>query len=321
MYFDELAVKQHLSLEYLLEILSDVLYRYSKQDASLQQPLRSVLSINDPQNCLLNKPCIDFHRGYMCVKTITYFPESSPTIDGVVSLFDSKTGRLLLIADAKEITAQRTATTSFLATQLLTLSKWTDDQKKNACLTIIGCSVQGNAHLKVFTQLYKWNKVYLWSRNVKNAIDLQSKYSSKLDCVEILNDLNDDRLYESDVICTCTGSEEALIGLKQVKKGVHINAVGSFSPTMRELADDLMLSEDTNVIVDSRESALKEAGEIIQSKVKITAELGEVINNEGFCQEISKGKTTIFKSVGLAIEDLAAAIVLHESHNEKNKAD
>ncbi len=87
------------------------------------------------------------------------------------------------------------------------------------------------------------------------------------------------------MICTCTASEEALIGLKQVKKGVHINgnsnfetiykkkrnflylAVGSYRETMCELANDLMLSSDTNIIVDSRESAIKEAGEIIQSKV------------------------------------------------------
>ena len=100
---------------------------------------------------------------------------------------------------------------------------------------------------------------------------------------------------------------------------------------MRELADDLMISEDTNVVVDSRESAMKEAGEIIQSKVcfssteiscvmcmnflqvEIAAEVGELVNNEVLLQEITQQKTTIFKSVGLAIEDLAAAIVLHES--------
>ncbi|CAF2528391.1 unnamed protein product [Rotaria sp. Silwood2] len=313
MYYDEFAVKKNLSLPSLLEVLSDVLYRYSKQDSSLQQPLRSVLSINDQQNALLNLPCIDIHRGYMCVKTLTSFPESLPAIDGTVSLFNSNNGRLLLIADAKEITARRTATASFLATQLLGFKKWDNDQKQNATLTILGCGVQGRAHLDVFTELFKWNKIYLWSRNMTHAINLQSEYSSKLNNIEILKDLNDNHLQESDVICTCTASEEALIGLKQVKKGVHINAVGSFRATMRELADDLMLSSDTNVIVDSKESAMKEAGEIIQSKTKIIAELGELIQNDKFCNEISNEKITIFKSVGIAIEDLAAAIVLYES--------
>ena len=104
---------------------------------------------------------------------------------------------------------------------------------------------------------------------------------------------------------------------------------------MRELADDLMLSADTNVIVDSRESTMKEAGEIIQSKVrsilnfnlpflrllqaKIVAELGELIRNEKLRAEISQEKITIFKSVGIAIEDLAAVIVLHESSAKKKK--
>lgn len=91
-------------------------------------------------------------------------------------------------------------------------------------------------------------------------------------------------MQQSDVICTCTASEAALIGLNQVKPGVHINgplldtfislqwilfylAVGSFRVTMRELADDLMLASTSSIVVDSRESALKEAGEIIQSKV------------------------------------------------------
>ncbi|CAF1009340.1 unnamed protein product [Rotaria sordida] len=91
----------------------------------------------------------------MCVKTITSFPESSPAIDGAVSLFNSNNGRLLLIADAKEITARRTATASFLATQLLAFKKWKNEQKENAILTILGCGVQGRAHLDVFTQLFK----------------------------------------------------------------------------------------------------------------------------------------------------------------------
>lgn len=128
--------------------------------------------------------------------------------------------------------------------------------------------------------------MYLWSRNRKHAVELQASYSSRVKHLEVLSDLNDDRLRQSDVICTCTASEQPLIGLAQVKKGVHINgkrrrrrggddrktgvrlAVGSFRETMRELADDLMLSADTSVIVDSRESAMKEAGEIIQSKVR-----------------------------------------------------
>ncbi|CAF1025738.1 unnamed protein product [Rotaria sordida] len=135
-----------------------------------------------------------------------------------------------------------------------------------------------------------------------HAINLQSDYSSKLNNIEILKDLNDNRIQQSDVICTCTASEEALIGLKQVKKGVHINAVGSFRETMRELADDLMLSSDTQVIVDSKESAMKEA-----------AELGELIHNDKFSNDIFNEKITIFKSVGIAIEDLAAAIVLYAS--------
>lgn len=74
-----------------------------------------------------------------------------------------------------------------------------------------------------FTCLFFLLKIYLWSRNIKNANDLQSANSSKLNNIEILTDLNDVRIQQSDVICTCTASEEALIGLKQVKIGVHIN--------------------------------------------------------------------------------------------------
>ncbi len=66
-------------------------------------------------------------------------------------------------------------------------------------------------------------KIYLWSRNIKHAIDLQSDYSSKLNNIEILKDLNDNCIHQSDIICTCTASEEALIGLQQVKNDVHIN--------------------------------------------------------------------------------------------------
>lgn len=102
---------------------------------------------------------------------------------------------------------------------------------------------------------------------------------------EVLTDLNDIRLQQSDVICTCTASKDALIDLKQIKPDAHINgkglfllrcntfffsfhlAIGSFRANMRELADDIMLSSTTRIIVDSRDSAINEAGEIIQSKV------------------------------------------------------
>jgi len=115
MYLDESSVKKALSLSSLLEVLSDVLDRYSKHDPSLKQPLRSILPIGDQQkykkkgnfflfiiynrifSSLLNLPCIDVHRGYMCVKTITSFPGSSPAIDGAVSLFNSNNGHLLLV--------------------------------------------------------------------------------------------------------------------------------------------------------------------------------------------------------------------------------
>ncbi|CAF3503088.1 unnamed protein product [Rotaria sp. Silwood1] len=107
---------------------------------------------------------------------------------------------------------------------------------------------------------------------------------------------------------------------RQIVALMYPEAVGSFRATMRELADDLMLSSDTSVIVDSKESAMKEAGEIIQSNAKIIAELGELIQNDKFCYDISNEKITIFKSVGIAIEDLAAAIVLYESL-KKNKCE
>ena len=118
MYLDACAVRETLSrsLPVLLEILADLFHRYSQEDQSLQQPPRSVLSVNESEkyernelfrmfeifhmlifSCLLNKPCIDIRRGYMCVKTITVFPNSSPAIDGNVSLFDCNTGRLCLV--------------------------------------------------------------------------------------------------------------------------------------------------------------------------------------------------------------------------------
>lgn len=216
------------------------------------------------------------------------------------------------MADAQEITAQRTAATSFLATKILAISKWSTDEKENAALAILGCGIQGRAHLDVFHKLFQWKKIFLWSRTKEHAEQLRLDYLAKIPQIEVLIDFNDKKLHRADVICTCTGSIEALIGLDQVKSSVHINAVGSFQENMRELADDLLLCPSTSIVVDSRESAGKEAGELIQSKAKIDAELGELVCDFDRTIRLSRSNKTIFKSVGVALEDLAAMIVLHE---------
>ncbi|CAF0722211.1 unnamed protein product [Didymodactylos carnosus] len=286
MYYDRHAVQDKLSLNHLNDLLEDSLKRYSSNDKTLKQPLRSSMPIGDGnENILLNMPCVDLKRGYLALKTLTLYPNCSPSLDGTVSLFNSNNGQLLLA---------------------IILSKL----KTEPVLAILGCGTQGYSHLKVFTQLFKWKKIYLWNRHIEKAERLKNDYSAELNTIEVLNDLDDERLKEADVVCTTTASEEPLLSVQRIKLGGHINAVGSFRLTMRELDDNLMLN--STIIVDSKESAAKEAGDIVQSKATITAEIGEVLKFPTLLDD-QKSSYTVFKSLGLAIEDLAAAIVLHES--------
>jgi ornithine cyclodeaminase/alanine dehydrogenase-like protein (mu-crystallin family) len=221
-----------------------------------------------------------------------------------VLLFEPDTGRLSALLDGAAITAIRTAAVSGLATDLLA-------RKDAAELAILGAGVQARTHLEAIAAVRPLRRVRIWSRNPEHAVDLAresaARYPATIDAVATA----EAAVRGADVVATVTASPQPVLQRPWVKDGAHINAVGSSIPTTREIDTATMAA--ARLFVDRRESALNEAGDVLIAMREggfgadhIQAELGEVIVGTDPGRR-SATELTLFKSLGLAVEDVASA--------------
>jgi thiomorpholine-carboxylate dehydrogenase len=189
--------------------------------------------------------------------------------------------------DGRLITELRTAAVSAVATRLLS--------PPNACkLAILGSGVQARAHVRALGLVRGFEEIRIWSRNPQHAKLLADEIGGIAMSAE-------EAVRDADVVVTVTSSSEPVLRGKWLKPGVLVNAVGAVGPTRRELDDDAMRGA---LIVDSREAALKESGDALLAGANIYAELGELLAGS---KPKPQTEITVFKSLGLAVEDLAAA--------------
>ena len=149
----------------------------------------------------------------------------------------------------------------------------------------------------------KFDEIRVWSRNAQHAQAFAGEVDATATSAE-------DAVRDADVVVTCTNAPEPVLRGAWLKPGVLINAVGAVGPTRRELDDEAMRGA---VVVDSRDAALQESGDVLLAKAEIYAELGELLSGT---KPIPKVEVTVFKSLGLAVEDLATAkLVLEKLDN------
>jgi ornithine cyclodeaminase len=242
------------------------------------------------------------------MKAVSVFPGNAKrgidTHQGAVLLFEADTGRLSALMDGAAITAIRTAAVSGVATDLLARRDATE-------LAILGAGVQARTHIEAIAAVRPLRRVRIWSRNPDHvgtlASELRPRFTFPIDAAATA----EAAVREADIVATVTASPEPILERGWLKQGVHINAVGSSIPTSREIDTATMVA--ARLFVDRRESALAEAGDLLiamgEGAVKgdhVQAELGEVIigKNPG---RRSPGELTLFKSLGLAVEDVASA--------------
>src|SRR5439155_8301185 len=166
-------------------------------------------------------------------------------------------------------------------------------------LALIGGGVQAEAHLEALTQLHHYDEVRVWSRTPEHARRFAAAHGVVATDIE-------SAVRGADVVVTATNALEPIVKGDWLKPGAHVNAIGSPRPGWRELDDAAMRH---TLIVDSREAVLKESGDVILSRAPIYAELGEIFAG---LKPAPRGETTIFKSVGLAIEDVATARLVYD---------
>ena len=284
-------VREMLDLNALVDTMDGALQDFSSQRVT--QPQRSIVPTPGGGFMAL-MPAI--YPDVMGVKIVTYGPRNSavslPTYHAIVQLFDTETGKPLATIEGEALTELRTAAVSAVAARALASAE-------SKSLAILGSGAQAHAHLKVFLRNNKFENVYVWGRNFDKAKLLADEFGAK--AVGTVAEA----VTNADIIVVTTSAKRPVLEGKLLKHGAHVSSVGAFGPDNRELDDDVM---NNCVIVDSRLAATAESGDIIQSSATIYAELGEILAGK-----ISKpeNRTTVFKSVGMAVEDVAAARLLY----------
>jgi alanine dehydrogenase len=271
-------------------------------------PLRSVMWLPERVGALGTMPAYAGDRNVMGLKVISVFPGNHGTEfdshQGAIMLFETKNGRPLAIVDATSVTAIRTAAVSGVATRLLAREGAGD-------LAILGSGTQARVHLEAMRLVRPIRRVRVWSRNRDHAALFAAREGQRHGLTVETSATAQDAVADADVICTTTSSAEPVLKGEWIAPGAHINAVGSSVPFAREL--DTTAVVRSRLFVDRRESTVNEAGDFLFPKKEgvigddhIQGEIGEVLIGRVPGRR-SADEITLFKSLGLAIEDVASA--------------
>jgi ornithine cyclodeaminase len=299
-------VRRLLPMDECMDVMADALSALARGEALV--PLRPILWLPDRIGALGMMPSFLGTAGALGLKVVTVFQGNHGTKydshQGAVLLFEAKHGQLLSIMDATSITAIRTAAVSGVATRLLA-------RNDARSLAILGSGVQAGTHLAAMIHSRPIESVRVWSRDAGHARKFAERESNRHGIVVSVASSAQEAVQGADIICTTTSARDPILEGKWISPGAHINAVGSSVPFAREL--DSAAVKRSRLYVDRRESTLNEAGDFLLARKDgavddnhIVGEIGELLLGkiEG---RRAPNEITLFKSLGLAVEDLAAA--------------
>jgi ornithine cyclodeaminase len=311
-------VTELLPMRDCMDAMSGVLRALAEGKAFL--PLRTVIRLAGTNNAFALMPAMLDSPRALGAKIIAVFPGNDRTPydshQGVVLLFETEHGRLVAIIDASSITAIRTAAVSGVATRLLAR----DDSRT---LALLGAGVQASTHLEAMAIARPIEQVRVWSRTPERARRFAARTNGRFDLsVEAVPSARA-AVDRADIICTVTASREPVLMGEWITPGTHVNAVGASIPSAREL--DSAAVARARLYVDRRESAVNEAGDFLIPRQEgtigddhIIGELGDVLVGSTPGRS-GREEITLFKSLGLAVEDLAAAHLILEKARETEK--
>lgn len=301
-----------------IEAMEQALLALARGEAQL--PLRSILWLPDRKGALGLMPAVMNGDAVLGLKAITFFPGNEgtelDTHQGAVLLFEAERGRLLAIIDATSVTAIRTAAVSGVATKLLAREDAGD-------LAIVGSGVQARTHLEAMMQVRSLRRVRVSSLSFERATRFAERETARRGIrVEAVRTARE-AVEGADIVCTTTSAKEPIVHGAWLSPGTHINAVGSSVPFNREL--DTAAVVGSRLFVDRRESALNEAGDFLIPRKEgaigddhIVGEIGEILAGANPGRR-SNDEITLFKSLGLAVEDVASARLIYEEARRTGK--
>jgi len=306
-------VERLLPMPECIDLMAEALATTARGGATL--PLRQMVRLPGGDNLLAVMPAAlagaDGHQG-IGAKVITVFPGNAATpYDshiGVVLYFDDTSGRLLAIIDASSVTAIRTAAVSGVATRLLALPQADE-------LAILGAGVQAFSHLEAMLAVRPITRVRVWSRDAARCVTFAEQAARRFGIQVHVCASAESAVRGAQIVCTVTAAREPVLRGEWLAPGTHVNAVGAAIPTAREL--DTQAVVQSRLFVDRIESTLREAGDFLIPRAEgaiddghILGELGALVAGTVRGRERDEDRT-VFKSLGLAVEDIAAARFIH----------
>jgi ornithine cyclodeaminase/alanine dehydrogenase-like protein (mu-crystallin family) len=302
LFLNEEQVRQHLRMADLIPAMEKALIDFSA--GKVTQPVRSVIKVDvaAATGFLGLMPALT--PDGLGLKAVTFFPSNAergiPTHMATIFLVDPETGTPLAIMDGRLITEMRTAAVSAAATKLFA-------PPNVKILAVLGSGVQARSHVEALRLVRRFEKIRVWSPTQEHAQQFAQEVGGAAVPAE-------EAVRDADVVVTTTNSKTPILKGSWLKSGCHVNAVGACRPDWRELDEEAM---SNIVFVDSREGAIKESGDVILSGAKIYGELGEALAGK---LPPRANETTIFKSLGMAVEDIAAALLVYRAVMEESRS-
>ena len=289
MILDEGAVRSLLRMEDLIPAMASAMADLSS--GKVVQPMRVMVPIADHGGFLGLMPA---YSGALGAKLVTFYPNNQgiPTHHAMIVLFKPETGEPIVTMDGRLITEMRTAAVSAVATKFLA-------RPEASVLGILGSGVQARSHLEALRLVRPLREVRVWSPRNARAFAKEFGVHAAASAEEAVRG--------ATVVVVATTSQTPVLSGKWLLPGTHINAVGAARPTWRELDDDVL--KKSRIYVESREAATRDSGDVIAAG-QVFAEIGEVVTGVKRGRE-SADEITLFKSVGVAVEDVATADLVY----------
>jgi ornithine cyclodeaminase/alanine dehydrogenase-like protein (mu-crystallin family) len=304
-------VRELLPYDECVEAISNAMRAVSA--GATVMPLRQAMPLPSGAGALAWMPGYLAQPSCFGIKLLSLFP-GNPAAGlsshvGLYALYEAEHGRPLAIFEASALTALRTAAASVVATRALA-------RRDAKTLLIIGTGEEARSHVAAFQAVRPFERLLVWGRRPEAAAQL-ADHARRLGCLEVATVASvSDALARADVVCTLTGAAEPVLFGRDVRPGTHLCLVGASLPGKREV--DVECVAMAKFFVDYRASAMAQAGELLAAieagrvtEAHIAGEIGEVLSG-AIAGRRSESEVTIYKSLGVAAQDLAAALIIYE---------
>ena len=307
----EKDVQSLIDVEELIRALERAHIQFSSGKAVM--PVRMVVPVPDIKGRITSMPAYLSEDKALGMKVVTYFPENPkqglPIILATVFLFSTESGKLLAVMDGAYVTAIRTACMSAVATRALA-------NPETPVLGVLGAGVQARAQIRTLCQVRKISEIKVYDVLEKSVHSLKEELEPEVRIKIEAVKTPEQAVRDVDLLVTVTTAKEPIVRVDWLKPGIHINAIGSHRPDLREIDGATM--RRAKVVVDSREAVMAECGDILLAikegairEDHIHAEIGEVLAGKK-AGRTSPGEVTLYKAVGIAIQDVTTAKLVYQ---------